>query len=99
MVKLILTWNIKPGREQDYFSFVLREYLPQINKFGFEVTDAWITVYGEQPQVLLGAVVSSLSKARQLISSEEWNQLNEQLLDYVDDLEVKLTEHKGGFQF
>lgn len=75
MVKLILTWNIKPGREQDYFSFVLREYLPQINKFGFEVTDAWITVYGEQPQVLLGAVVSSLSKARQLISSEEWNQL------------------------
>lgn len=99
MVKLILTWNIKPGREQDYFSFVLREYLPQINKFGFEVTDAWITVYGEQPQVLLGAVVSSLSKARQLISSEEWNQLNEQLLDYVDDQEVKLTEHKGGFQF
>ncbi|HHX09402.1 MAG TPA: hypothetical protein GX730_08260 [Chloroflexi bacterium] len=99
MVKLILTWNIKPGREQDYFSFVLREYLPQINKFGFEVTDAWITVYGVQPQVLLGAVVSSLSKARQLISSEEWNQLNEQLLDYVDDLEVKLTEHKGGFQF
>ena len=99
MVKLILTWDIKPGREQDYFGFVLREYLPQINKFGFEVTDAWITVYGEQPQVLLGAVMPSLNKARQLINSEEWKSLNEQLLDYVEDFQVKVAEHKGGFQF
>ena len=45
MMKLILTWDIKPGHEQDYFAYVLQEYLPQLNKFGFEVTDAWVTAF------------------------------------------------------
>lgn len=99
MIKLILTWDIKPGHEQDYFTYVLHEYLPQVNKFGFEVTDAWVTVYGNRPQILLGAVMASRFKARTVLMSNEWGHLNEQLLDYVDNLQFKLAPHKGGFQF
>lgn len=99
MIKLIMTWNIKPGHEQDYFAYVLHEYLPQINKFGFEVTDAWVTVYGNRPQILLGAVMASRLKARTILGSTEWNLINERLMGYVDNLEFKLTPHKGGFQF
>lgn len=99
MVKLILTWNIKPGHEQDYFAYVLREYLPLINKLGFEVTDAWVTVFGSRPQVLLGAVIASVSKAREVLASDDWERLNEQLMNYVENLEYKLTPYKGGFQF
>jgi hypothetical protein len=99
MLKVIQTWNIKPGHEQDYFAYVLREYLPGINKLGMEVTDAWATVYGDQPQVLLGAVVPSREVADRIINSEKWQQLTDVLLDYVDDFEIKFTAHKGGFQF
>ena len=99
MIKLIMTWNIKPGHEQDYFTYVLHEYLPQVNKFGFEVTDAWVTVYGDRPQILLGAVMASRLKARTVLGSNEWEHLNEQLLDYVDNLQFKLASHKGGFLF
>ncbi len=99
MIKLIMTWNIKPGHEQDYFGYVLHEYLPQINKFGFEVTDAWVTVYGNRPQILLGAVMASRLKARKVMASDQWDQMNEQLMNFVDNLEFKLAPHKGGFQF
>lgn len=99
MVKVILTWNIKPGHEQDYFAYVLREYLPGINKLGMEVTDAWATVFGDQPQVLLGAVVPTQVKAHQIVESDQWQDLTDVLMDYVDDFEIKLTPHKGGFQF
>lgn len=99
MIKLILTWDIKAGHEQDYFAYVLREYLPQVNKFGFEVTDAWVTVFGNRPQILLGAIMASRLKARTVMTSNEWDRLNEQLLDYVDNLQYKLVPHKGGFQF
>jgi len=99
MIKLIMTWNIKPGHEQDYFGYVLHEYLPQINKFGFEVTDAWVTVYGNRPQILLGAVMASRLKARKVMASDQWDQMNEQLMNFVDNLEFKLCSHKGGFQF
>jgi hypothetical protein len=99
MIKLIMTWNIKPGHEQDYFGYVLHEYLPKINKFGFEVTDAWVTVYGNRPQILLGAIMASRLKARTVLESNEWENLNEQLSEYVDNLQFKLAPHKGGFQF
>jgi hypothetical protein len=99
MLKVIFTWNIKPGHEQDYFAYVLREYLPGINKLGMEITDAWATVFGDQPQVLLGAVVPSRKIARKILLSEKWDELTNVLLDYVDDFEVKITSHKGGFQF
>ena len=99
MIKLIMTWNIKPGHEQDYFGYVLHEYLPKINKFVFEVTDAWVTVYGDRPQILLGAIMASRLKARTVLESNEWENLNEQLSEYVDNLQFKLAPHKGGFQF
>ena len=99
MIKLLMTWDVKPGNEQDYFAYVLHEYLPQINRFGFEVTDAWVTVYGNRPQILLGAVMASRLKARTVLESDEWDRLNEQLMNYVDNLEFKLAPYKGNFQF
>lgn len=99
MVKVIFTWNIRPGHEQDYFTYVLREYLPGLNKLGMEITDAWATVYGDQPQILLGAVVSSKEISQQILLSKKWTDLTEVLLDYVDDFDVKIAPHKGSFQF
>ena len=97
--KMIQTWNIKPGHEQEYFGFVVGEYLPRLNKLGLEITDAWVTVYGNRPQILVGAVIASKLKARKVMASDEWNTLNEQLKGLVDNLEFKLATHKGGFQF
>ena len=43
-VKLIFTWDIAPDREQDYFEFMVREFIPGVQRLGFELTDAWATV-------------------------------------------------------
>lgn len=99
MVKLIMTWNIKPGKEQEYFSYILHEYLPQLNQLGFDVTDAWVTAHGDHPQILLGAIMGSWTLAEQAIRNEKFHRINEELLDYVDDLDYKLAPNKGGFQF
>ena len=37
-VKLIMTWNIAPEREQEYFEFVVREFIPGVKRLGFEIT-------------------------------------------------------------
>ena len=55
--KLIMSWDITPQREQEYFEFVVREFIPGIQELGFELSDAWATIYGSQPQILVGAVV------------------------------------------
>ena len=98
-VKLIMTWNIMPEREQEYFEFVVREFIPGAQRLGFELTDAWATVFGTHPQILVGAVLPSAAEARTLLTSPDWVSLNNRLLDFVNDYTEKLVSAHGGFQF
>jgi hypothetical protein len=97
-VKLLLSWDILPGREQDYFEFVVQEWIPKVQKLGLEPSDAWFTVYGDQPQILASANVKDLHTLRQALSSSEWDTLTARLLDYVENLQVKTVYAKPGFQ-
>ena len=67
--KLILTWDISPNREQEYFEFVVREFLPELQKMGFKLSDAWVTVYGEYPQIMVGAILPTIGQIEEIISS------------------------------
>jgi hypothetical protein len=97
--KLIMTWDIAPDREQEYFEFVVREFIPGVQRLGFEVSDAWVTVYGNQPQVMVGATLPTTSKVKQVLRSSDWKSLNNQLLDFVKNYTQKIVDARGGFQF
>lgn len=97
-VKLILTWDIIPEHEQEYFEFVIRDFIPGVQRLGCELSDAWATVYGAQPQILVGALIPSLNRARQLISSHEWEELNLKLMEFVQNYQQKIIPAKSGFQ-
>jgi hypothetical protein len=97
--KLIMTWDIAPEREQEYFEFVVREFIPGVQRLGFELTDAWATIYGGQPQIMVGATLPSLVKVQQVLHSSEWESLSNQLQDFVQNYQQKVVEAQGGFQF
>lgn len=97
--KLIMTWDINPEHEQEYFEFVVREFLPEVQKLGFKLSDAWVTVYGEQPQILVGAILPTFQKVKKIIKSEEWKLLVNNLLDFVNDYQEKIVPASVGFQF
>jgi len=94
-----MTWDISPEHEQEYFEFVVRDFLPEVQKLGFKLSDAWVTVYGEQPQILVGAVLPNFQKVMKIIDSEEWALLVNNLLDFVTDYQQKIVSASGGFQF
>ncbi len=98
-VKVIMSWDIIPGREQEYFEFVVRRFMPGVQKLGMALSDAWVTIYGDHPQILVGAIVPGQDKAWKIITSEAWQKLNDQLLDFVQNYEIKLAPLQGGFQF
>ena len=98
-VKLIMTWDIAPEREQEYFEFVVRDFVPGVQRLGFELSDAWITVYGNRPQILVGAILPSATKARQIMRTTEWKDLQNQLQDFVQNYAEKVVDAHGGFQF
>lgn len=97
--KLIMTWDIAPEKEQEYFEFVVREFLPDVQRFGFTLSDAWVTVYGDRPQIMVSAVMPSIKKVEQAMDSEKWQSLIDKLLGYVSNFQAKIVRSKGGFQF
>lgn len=98
MVKLLLGWTIIPGREDEYFDFLTKEFEPTLRDLGLQTTDAWLTVYGNLPQVLTGILVPSLEVARRVLTSDRWMRLQARLAELVTDYQQKLVPARGGFQ-
>jgi hypothetical protein len=93
-----MTWDILPGREQDYFEFVVRDFIPAMQRMGMEVSDAWFTMYGNQPQILAAAQMPSINSLNQIMESSDWKDLTSRLLDYVENFEYKIVQSRSGFQ-
>ncbi len=93
-----MTWDILPGREQDYFEFVVRDFVPGMQEMGLQPSDAWYTYYGDHPQIMAAAVVNSKDEMDRLIASEAWLDLTNQLMEYVQDFDYKIIPARGGFQ-
>jgi hypothetical protein len=100
-VKLLMRWDIKPEREQDYFEFVVREWVPGITRMGMEPTGAWYTAYSrdKQSQIMTEGLVEDLENMRRILASQEWTRLHERLLEYVINYEQKVVRVTGDFQF
>jgi len=98
MFKLLMSWDIKPNREEEYYRFLVREFWPAIMKMGIQPTDAWYTAYGDYPQILAGGVTEDLETMRAILESEEWHEWHERLMQYVTNYQQKVVRATGRFQ-
>lgn len=98
MVKLLMSWDIKPGSESDYFEFIVREFAPGIMKLGIQPTEAWYTVFGDGPQILTGAVAEDLATMQSILTSRDWQKLQDKLFEYVTNFNFKIVPATGRFQ-
>lgn len=98
MVKILMSWDIKPGSESDYFEFVVREFAPGIMKLGVQPTEAWYTVFGDGPQILTGGVAEDLSTMQSILASDDWQKLQNKLFEFVTNFDSKIVRATGRFQ-
>ena len=98
MIKLLMSWDIKPGQENEYFEFIVREFAPGMMRLGLRPTEAWYTVYGEGPQILTGAVTDDLESMKKIIEGDDWLALREKLNSYVINFRQKVVRATSRFQ-
>lgn len=98
MFKLLMSWNIRPGREDEYFEFIVREFGPGLLELGVRPTDSWYTYYGDHPQILAGGVADDWATLQRALDSDKWRALKSKLLTYVTDYSQKIIRADGGFQ-
>jgi len=98
MYKLLMSWDIKPTRDQEYFEFMVREFAPRIASMGITPTEAWFSVYGEGPQIIVEGVMDDLDTMRKLLASDDWQALNKKLMEYVQDYRQKVVAGRPDLQ-
>ena len=87
-----------PGREQEYFEFVVRDFIPGMQRMGMEPSDAWFTMYGNQPQIMAALQMASITALQRILDSSDWQDLVQRLLDYVENFNFKVVQARAGFQ-
>jgi hypothetical protein len=97
-VKLLMTWDILPNREQEYFEFVISDFIPEIKGLGISPVDVWYTMHGDQPQIMVAAKTQSQAALNVAMASKEWQRLIENLLQFVDNFSYKVVPARTGFQ-
>ncbi|MBX3050854.1 MAG: hypothetical protein KF753_05235 [Caldilineaceae bacterium] len=95
MVRLLLKWDIKAGREQPYFEFVMREFAPGLMQLGIEPAEVWYTTYGKGPQMLTIGEAASLEKLQSILQSKNWQKLHADLLLYVTNYSQRIVAHNN----
>lgn len=98
-VKVLLTWDILPEHEREYFEFVIGEFIPGVQRLGFQPAEAWATVYGSSPQIQVGMLAPDSAAVRRMMNSPDWAHLQEQLFTFVTNFSYKVVPARGGFQF
>jgi hypothetical protein len=97
-LKILLSYDVRPNVLQEYYQFVMGRYLPTMQALGLQMSEAWHTAYGDAPNRLIGFVCEDDGTLEDLLDSEQWQELNEQLAEYVTEFDYKVIPYRGGFQ-
>jgi hypothetical protein len=96
--KLLLNYEVRNENLQEYYQFVMGRYIPMMQAMGLQMSEAWHTAYGEAPNRMVGFVCAEQDTIQELLDSEAWLTLNEELESYVNDFTYKVIPYRGGFQ-
>ena len=99
-LKVLLTWNSHPAHQRERFHHV-SEFIHKASPLGLELQDAWYTVYGEAPEILLGFVARNGSEEHleEILSSDKWKSIIADLAQYITDYEQRIVKATVGFQY
>lgn len=98
-VKLMMNWDIAAEHEQEYFEFVIGEFIPSVQRLGLQPVEAWVTVFGNYPQIQVSMLGEDLRGVQQIMHSDGWSQLQDKLFTLVKNFSFKIVPVRNGFQF
>ena len=98
MVKLLMGWDIVPGKEGEHFDFFVQRFEPTVLEMGLKTNEVWYTAYGDLPQIVTGILADDLPSMQRALRSEQWRQLKAELLQLVTGYQQKIIPAREGYQ-
>lgn len=98
-MKLLLIYDPLPEQREEYFSYVLGEFVPALESLGLKLCEAWHTAYGDYPLRLTAFQAADRATLEAVLASEDFRSLETRLQDYVVNYRRKIVSEQRRFQF
>jgi hypothetical protein len=98
-VKLLVTYDVLEAKQEEYFQYVLGEFVPGAQNLGLYMTDVWHTAFGDYPIRLAGFVAQDYDTMVSILNNPDFLKLEEKLSEYVANYQRRIVPLKNGFQW
>jgi hypothetical protein len=98
-VKLLISYDPLPEVREEYFRYVLGEFIPALEHLGLTICEAWHTAYGEHPLRLTGFLAADENTMDRVLASEAFLELEDRLQEFVVNYQKKVVRQRKRFQF
>ena len=87
-----MTWDIRPGREQDYSEFINERLAPGLVEIGLPPSDVFYTAYGQVPQIMAVLDVPDQDTLQKAMRSQQWAELKRDLLQLIENYQERVLD-------
>jgi len=88
-------WDVVEGKDAEYEQFILRTYIPSLEKAGLTVVGGYYVVVGAGPRIVGASTAKDPLKLQELVTSHEYTVALEQLFPLVRNYSSKLLVSYG----
>ncbi len=98
-LKMVMTWDIRPGREQEYSEFINERLAPGLVEIGLPPSDVFYTAYGTVPQIMAVLDVADEETLKKALRSRRWVELKRDLLKFIENYRERVVSADPGSYF
>ena len=91
MSTIFFYWDIKPEKDKEYMNFIFNDYLPSMSKIGISVTDGWLKVAGDGPQIMAVGESEDSATILTALETREFRAAEHRLQGYVTNYSKHLS--------
>lgn len=90
MYKVIISYDMQDGKEQDCQEYLVNKLAPRLARLGFRMSDVWYTIWGDSPQITSGGEIEDLDSVHTIFQSGEWSTMHDEMRNLTENLQVRL---------
>jgi hypothetical protein len=94
-IKFNQYYGIEYDKTEEYEKFIIRKYIPGINKLGIHVVAGWTVLIGGYSDIILEGICNDLEVLEKALRDKKFRQLNDKLQDYVMNYKTKVLVSTG----
>ena len=94
-VKFNQYWTIDFERSDEYEKFIIRKYIPALNKLGIHIVAGWTVLIGGYSDIILEGVANDLELVERALRAHKYSELNDELQNYIKNFKTKVLVSTG----